>query len=45
MVFAWLVGITGAEARFVEQNGWEAFEALLEERNPDLLDFGRESAV
>lgn len=37
----WLVPITVAERRFVEAQGWEAFEQLLESQDPDLLDLDR----
>ena len=37
----WLVPITPAEAAFVGQRGWQAFEDLLDEKEPDLLDLTR----
>ena len=43
VVMAWLVPITAREARFVGEQGWEAFEHELQEEDPDLLDMTRES--
>lgn len=42
IVFAWLVPVYESEARYVAQHGWEAFENILEENDPDLLDDDRE---
>jgi hypothetical protein len=39
---AWLIPITGEEASFVRSSGWQAFERLLEEQDPDLLDKHRQ---
>ena len=39
------VPITSNEARFIHENGWPAFESLLEEAYPDLLDLSRPSIV
>jgi hypothetical protein len=36
--FRWLLPITAAEARFLEDNGLEAFEQLLEESGADFAD-------
>lgn len=44
-VFVWLVPIKGPEADYVESNGWDKFEELLEERDPDLFDTARASIV
>jgi hypothetical protein len=41
IVFMWLVPITASEAAYVRSHGWEAFEAALVDRKPDLMDFGR----
>jgi hypothetical protein len=41
-VFAWLVPVTASEAAFVEGSGWTAFETLLAEIDPDLLDDSRD---
>jgi hypothetical protein len=43
VMFAWLVPITAGEAAFVRIRGWNAFEDQLEQKDPDLLDFHRES--
>lgn len=37
----WLVPVTYAEAKYVEKNGWEVFEEMLEKKDPDLVDFMR----
>jgi hypothetical protein len=39
--FVWLVPITASEAAYVRSHGWEAFEAALLDRKPDLMDFAR----
>lgn len=44
-VVAWLVPIARTEAEYVQLLGWDRFEDLLEQRDPDLLDFGRKSLV
>lgn len=40
-VLVWLIPLLASEAEFVRQQGWDSFEDLLEERNPDLLDLNR----
>lgn len=45
IVIAWLIPITKAEAQFVNREGWDTFEDLLEEKDPDLVDYDRESLV
>lgn len=45
IVFAWLVPITGSEAKFVEAHGWGEFEEVLEHQNPDLVNFAREAVA
>ena len=45
VVFVWLVPVTAAEAAFIARRGGEAFEGLLEELDPDLLDLEREGIV
>lgn len=45
VVQSWLVPITSKEANFVKQNGWDKFEDILEDMNPDLVDFYRTSVV
>lgn len=44
-VFAWLVPITASEVTFVREQGWDAFESLLVEQNPDLCDWNRPAIV
>jgi hypothetical protein len=41
----WLIPITPEEATFVHENGWQAFEDLLDEASPDVLDVARASLV
>lgn len=45
IVQAWLIPITFKEANFIKKNGWEKFEDLLEELDPDLIDFSRSSII
>jgi hypothetical protein len=45
IVMAWIIPITSKEAEFIRQNGWEEFEDKLEELDPDLINFYRESIV
>ncbi|WP_308012429.1 suppressor of fused domain protein [Arthrobacter sp. M4] len=40
-VIAWLIPVTGSEATFVHKAGWERFEEILDESNPDLFDWRR----
>ena len=42
---AWVVPITAAEAAYVKQHGWSAFEDLLTVQDPDLADFKRHAVV
>lgn len=44
-VMVWLIPITAQEATYVKVSGWDAFETLLEERQPDLFDLARGSIV
>lgn len=44
-VMVWVVPIHRKEAEFIEYNGWELFEDLLEEKDPDLYSLVRESIV
>lgn len=44
-VIVWLVPIYDAEAEFVAEHGWDAFENLLQEGDPDLLDLQRAPVV
>jgi hypothetical protein len=41
VVIAWLVPMTLREAQYVREQGWEKFENLLEQKDPDLFDFDR----
>lgn len=41
VVVTWLVPISGGEAKYVKRAGWDAFEDLLVERQPDLTDVFR----
>ena len=41
----WLIPITDAESRLIDDRGWEAFDTLLLHRDPDLLDLRRDSIV
>jgi hypothetical protein len=41
----WLVPISRNEELFISENGWEAFEELLESTNPDLTDVFRKSII
>jgi hypothetical protein len=41
IVVAWLVPISVSEADFVTRSGWDAFEDLLVEADPDLADMHR----
>ncbi|WNF22687.1 suppressor of fused domain protein [Mesobacillus jeotgali] len=45
IVMAWLIPITLREAEFIKVYGWEEFEDKLEELDPDLIDFKRESII
>lgn len=45
IVFAWLVPITDSEAQFARTRGRDAFEAVLESVDPDLLDTARRAIV
>jgi hypothetical protein len=44
-VFVWLIPIYEQEAEFLHEQGWEEFEDLLVEQNPDLFDLKRKSLV
>ena len=43
IVTVWLVPVTSGEANFITLAGWSAFEDALVAKNPDLLDFSRQS--
>jgi hypothetical protein len=40
-VFVWLIPLHEREADFVKKNGWNRFEDMLAEKDPDLLDLNR----
>jgi len=42
VVFAWMIPITAGEMRFIADNGPEAFNRLLADQDPDLMDLKRE---
>jgi hypothetical protein len=44
-VIVWIFPIYQAEADYIERNGWESFEDLLEEKNPDLFSLKRGSLI
>lgn len=44
-VMVWLLPIYKSEAEFIKEKGWETFEDLLEEKDPDLCSLGREPVV
>src|SRR6266487_252131 len=37
----WLIPIYRSEATWIREHGYEAFESLLVEQDPDVMDFGR----
>lgn len=41
----WLIPVYSTEIRWIEQNGWRAFESLLEEKDPDVMDLARQAVV
>jgi hypothetical protein len=45
IIMSWLIPITSREVEFIRKNGWEEFEDKLEELDPDLIDFQRESII
>ena len=40
-VFVWLIPIMSSEAKFVKLNGWNKFEDMLENNQPDFWDMDR----
>jgi Suppressor of fused protein (SUFU) len=40
-VICWLIPITNRERLFIKNNGWRAFEELIERKDPDFFDLGR----
>jgi Suppressor of fused protein (SUFU) len=45
VAIAWLVPITEPEGYFIGKHGWDSFEQLLVEKDPDLLDPTRNASV
>ena len=45
VILAWLIPIHRSELEFIAENGPDAFDALLGEHDPDLLDLSREAIV
>lgn len=45
IIMTWLIPITSEEAAYVDFQGWEKFEDLLEQSDPNLVDFQRKSIV
>ena len=41
----WLIPVTESEATWIEEHEPDAFDALMQEKDPDLLDWSRESVV
>lgn len=44
-VMVWVLPIFKSEVDYIETNGWESFEDLLEENDPDLCSLEREPVV
>ena len=44
-VIVWLIPIHKPEADFIDINGWEKYEDILEELDPDLFSLDRGSVV
>ena len=44
-VMVWLIPIFESEAKYIKDYGWEAFEDVLEQQDPDLWDIGRTSIL
>lgn len=45
IVFAWIIPITHQEAKYIKQKGYDCFDEILGEQDPDLLDLRRESII
>jgi hypothetical protein len=45
VVLVWLVPITEGEVNYIKTHGWDAFESLLENDQPDLFDLRRPGVV
>lgn len=44
-VIVWLIPITSEESAYIRERGWDDFESLLEQSQPDLFDLARKSIV
>jgi antitoxin YqcF len=44
-VFVWLIPIFENEAKYIQEYGWEVFEDVLEQQDPDLWDVVRKPVV
>lgn len=44
-VLVWLIPIFASEAKHIQDHGWEVFEDILEQQDPDLWDMGRNPVV
>jgi len=44
-IMVWVLPIYRSEAEYIEENGWESFEDLLEDKDPDLCSLERESII
>lgn len=44
-VIVWVVPIYQSESDYIKKNGWERFEDMLEEKDPDLCSLRREPVV
>ena len=45
VILCWLLPITNREWRFISQNGWSEFEAVLDHAQFDLFDLNRPDVV
>lgn len=41
----WLIPVLREEGKFIQEQGWEAFEELIATKEPDLVDMERPSLV
>ncbi len=44
-VMVWVIPIYQSEAEYIEANGWESFEDLLEKKDPDLCSLKRDPVI
>lgn len=45
VAIAWMIPISEAESRYVQESGWVSFEQMLVDLDPDLLNIFRDSIV